>query len=121
MFLRIFGAILTLLGLVLSFNPNLISSSHLPQDAYQAIEGRIKWGVVLGFGLFFLLHHRFVPWLPTISALVCALAMGVLLTRLIGIAQEGHFVKQWMWAGIELFVVLFFGYIYIKQRSKIYN
>lgn len=50
--LKIAGIILVVIGLILAYKPNLITSS-LATDPYQMIEKRVKWGFVIGLGICF--------------------------------------------------------------------
>ncbi len=115
--LNILGVILFIAGLALAYNPELISSSPMPTDAYQSIEKRVKWGFVMGFGILLLFHHQLVPWLLTASALLLALTIGIVLARLLGIFLDGVVAKQFLWLGIELVALVLFGFWYWKQST----
>lgn len=51
-FLKIIGGILLIEGCILAYKPNSISKIPLPENSYQLIEMRVKWGFLIGLGIF---------------------------------------------------------------------
>ncbi|MCH2108401.1 MAG: hypothetical protein MK135_03670 [Polyangiaceae bacterium] len=115
--LKIFAGAMVLVGLVLAVNPELLGDRPLPSDPYEAIERRVTWGKVVGLGLVPLFHFSLRPWMPTIAATLSSLVAGYLVTRLIGIALDGSVAKQWMYAGIELLLLLPLVWWYLRTRT----
>src|SRR5690606_19017635 len=113
--IKVLGVILVAAGLVLAINPDFLLKSPAPVDAYQLIEKRVKWGFLIGFGILLIIHHQFTPWSFTASALLFSLTLGIVLARFLGIVLDGAFAKQFLWLGIELFILAGFGFWYWKQ------
>lgn len=116
-FLQVAGVITILIGGVLSYHPELVTSAPIPDDPFQAIERRVRWGFVMGLGMLLLFHHQVTPLLFTFAALGMTLTLGALIARLIGIALDGSVLRQWMWVLIELILVIGFAVWYAKQYS----
>jgi len=102
---------------VLSYNPELVSNKPIPTDPFQAVERRIWWGLLIGFGLFALLHHQLHPIWLTVAALLSALTLGLIIARLMGIVLDGSTNKQWLWVGVEVVALAAFLFWYWKLRS----
>ena len=116
---RILGGILIVAGLILIANPELVSNKPVPTDIFEAIERRLWWGLIVGFGVLFLFHHQLRPWLLTLAATLLALVFGLLVARLLGILLDGSVLKQWLYVGIELVILapLFWWYLRLRERS----
>lgn len=115
--LKIIGFVILLIGVVLTYNPELISSKPLAESSFEATERRVLWGLLIGAGLLLLLHHQLQPWLLTLAATGFALTFGVLIARLIGVAIDGSSLKQWYWIGAELMILAIFAFGYIKHEA----
>ena len=115
--LQIVGFLVLLAGFVLTYNPELVSNKPIPEDTFRAIERRVWWGLLIGFGLLFMFHHQFKPYLFTLAATGMTLTLGVLISRMMGIALDGSVPKQWVWVAVEIVMVLAFGIWYVKQRT----
>jgi cell division protein FtsW (lipid II flippase) len=117
--LRIFGGLLALGGLVLIFAPTLAYDPGPPPDAFAAVERRIPWGALLGFGLLLVFRTRLMPWAATVASFVLWMVVGVIIARLAGMALDGAGGgKQWMWVGVEAVVAGIAGaYLYHKSKS----
>jgi len=113
--LKIAGFIIVILGLLLTYNPELVSSKAIPEDVFQASERRVLWGLLLGVGLLLLFHHQLQPWLLTLAATGFALTFGALVARFVGIAMDGSVIKQWYWVGAELVILAVFAFAYVKH------
>lgn len=114
---RLAGVVLFIVGIVLAYNPELVSKKPVPADAFEAIERRIGWGLFIGFGILLQFHHKLLPWQPTVSATLLSLLVGLLIARLIGIALDGAVAKQWMNVGVELIVMAPLAWWYRKVRA----
>jgi len=114
--LRLIGGLLIAIGLVLVWNPELISNKPIPTDTFHAVERRIWWGLFIGFGVLLMFHHQLLPWASTISATLLSLLIGLLVARLIGIALDGSVTKQWINVGIELVIMAPLLWWYLKVR-----
>lgn len=116
-FLQIMGSILLLAGFVFTYSPELVSHKPIPEDTFRAIERRVWWGLLIGLGILFMFHHQIKPYLFTAAALGMTLTLGILVSRLMGIALDGSVPRQWMWVAVELVMVIGFGVWYAKQRT----
>ena len=115
--LKVFGAVLIFLGIVLAVNPELVSNKPVPSDTFEAVERRIWWGLFIGVGILLQFHHQMLPWQPTLSATCASLLVGLLIARFIGIALDGSVAKQWVNVGIELVLLAPFVWWYIRVRT----
>ena len=101
--LRIFGIVLSGLGLLASASPGwfepLIGAST--EDAYQAVERRVRGGMLAGVGLAFIARTELRPWADTIAYGVFYVLLGALLARLLGLAIEGTHPRQWLLVAVE--------------------
>ena len=115
--LRCFGILIILIGIVLVVNPELISNKPIPDDTFQAIERRIWWGLLIGFGSLLLFHHQLQPWMTTIAAASASLMFGLLIARLIGIMLDGLVAKQWLNVAIEVILLAPLVWWYLSTHS----
>ena len=116
--LRLFGGVLLLAGLALVVNPELVSSKPVPQDRFEAVERRIWWGLLIGFGALLQFHHQIRPWLRTLVVTCCWLLIGLLAARLIWIALDGSVIRQWYLVGIECVILAAFVFWYFQLRGQ---
>ena len=114
---RALGGVAIVVGVVLAWNPELVTGKPVPEDAFEATERRIWWGLIIGFGTLLLFHHRLQPWTATVAATASALMFGLLVARLIGIALDGSVVKQWINVGIELVILAPLVWWYLRVRA----
>jgi hypothetical protein len=127
---RIFGIVLALVGVVAALFPGpfgtLTGGPLPPADVFEAVERRIRGGMVLGVGLAFVAVTSLRPWstsLPT--ALVCFLA-GVLAVRLLGLFVDGIDPRQWLWVAAEALLIAIaavwlFGATARPERGQIHS
>jgi hypothetical protein len=116
-FSRILGFAILIAGVVLSCNPEFVSNKPVPEDVFEAVERRIKWGVVVGFGLLFIFHTQLRPWLGTVAAIGVALTVGILIARFIGIVLDGSVPRQWFWMAVEFVVLIPLWFWYVRQST----
>ncbi len=114
--LKILGVIILIIGFSLTFKPDLFSKLSTPIDGYQMIEKRVKWGALIGFGLFLIFFTDWTSWRLIVSGLPFALTAGIITARLTGFVLDGFFTRQLWWLLIECAALILLGYIYFKQK-----
>lgn len=117
MVLQIIGLIVLISGFVLTYNPELVSNKPVPEDTFRAIERRVWWGLLIGFGSMLIFHQQVKPYLLTMAVLCITLTSGVLISRLMGIFLDGSVPRQWMWVAVEVVMIIAFAIWYVKQRA----
>ena len=115
--LRLIGLLVLVSGFLMAWNPELVSSSPIPEDAFKAVERRIKWGLMIGLGILLLFHHQLKPWLLTVSAVGASLTFGMLTARVMGIVLDGSTLKQWYWVSAECVAFAGLLFWYFKQSA----
>lgn len=103
---RVVGLAVLAVGLLLAYDPELVTGEAIPEATFEAVERRIVWGVPIGIGILLLFHFQLTPWLRTVAAVGCALTLGLLIARLLGIAIDGSVARQWYWVGVEFVMVV---------------
>ena len=114
--LRVLGSALILIGIVIVSNPELIVNKPVPTDPFLAVERRIWWGLIVGFGILLLFHHQLLPWQPTLAATLASLLVGLLIARFIGIALDGPPARQWLYVAIEVVILVPLVWWYLKVK-----
>lgn len=103
--LRIVGIVMAALGSVMAALPDwfgpLTGAGEPAANTFEAIERRIRGGMLLGFGLCFIARTELRPWSMTIASLVLYFMLGALLARLLGLVVEGNDAKQWLLVAVE--------------------
>ena len=107
--LRILGIVLAVAGIALAafpawFGP-LTGGSDPPADAFEAVERRVRGGMVLGVGLVLIAVTALRPWSISIPSAVFYLMAGALAARLLGLIVDGAVPKQWLLVGVETVVM----------------
>ncbi len=115
--LRGIGIALIIAGIVLVANPELVSNKAIPDNTFEAIERRIWWGLLIGFGCLLMFHHQLQPWVTSLAAASASLMFGLLVARLIGIMLDGSVAKQWLNVGIELILLVPLVWWYLSVRA----
>ncbi|BEU03591.1 hypothetical protein OAG1_23910 [Agarivorans sp. OAG1] len=115
--LRGIGIVLIIAGIVLVSNPELVSNKAIPDNTFDAIERRIWWGLLIGFGCLLMFHHQFQPWVTSLAATSASLMFGLLVARLIGIMLDGSVTKQWLYVGLELVLLAPLVWWYLRVRA----
>ncbi|AWI81037.1 hypothetical protein CEW87_17695 [Parazoarcus communis] len=107
--LRIFGIALAILGAVAAAFPNwfglFTGAPEAPTDAYEAIERRVRGGMLFGVGLCFIAVTALRPWSTSIPTAVFYFMTGALAARLLGLLVHGPVTKQWLWVVVEAVVM----------------
>ena len=74
-------------------------------DAFEAVERRVRGGMVLGVGLIFIARTELRPWSLTIASVIFYFVLGALVARIYGIIIEGATPKQWMLSAVEAVIM----------------
>lgn len=82
------------------FGP-LTGGPEPPADAFEAIERRIRGGMVLGAGLVLIARTALRPWSVTIASVLFYVLLGALLARVLGLMIEGNDSRQWLYVALE--------------------
>ena len=106
---RVFGIVLAVLGVAAAIFPNgfgaLTGGPAPPADAFEAIERRVRGGMLLGLGLCFIAITALRPWSTSIPTAVFYFMIGALAARLLGLIIEGAVAKQWLLVAVEAVVM----------------
>lgn len=102
---RIFGIALALFGVVVTIFPGwfgpLTGGPEPAVDVFEAIERRVRGGMILGVGLTFIAVTALRPWSTSIPSAIFYFMTGALAARLFGIIVEGIVPKQWLLVAVE--------------------
>lgn len=102
---RIFGIVLAVVGVVVAIFPGwfgpLTGGPEPPVDVFEAVERRVRGGMVLGVGLAFIAVTALRPWSVSIPSAVFYFMTGALAARLVGIIVDGVVPKQWALVAVE--------------------
>ena len=82
------------------FEP-LTGGPEPPADTFEAIERRVRGGMVLGIGLALIARTELRPWSVTIASVIFYFILGALLARVLGLIIEGIVARQWMLMAVE--------------------
>lgn len=106
---RILGVILAPLGAIGSIFPHwavpLTRAAEPTLDLFEAIERRVRAGMLLGLGLALIAVPSLRPWSTSIPTAIVYFAAGVLATRVLGLAMDGSVPKQWLLVAVETIVM----------------
>lgn len=114
--IKILGIILCIAGFLLTLKPDLLGKYPPSVDAYRMIEKRVRWGLLIGLGLFLIFYSNRNSWGLNITTLFLALTFGIIISRLTGFVKDGFFVQQLWWLIMEIVALLFFSFLYWKQK-----
>lgn len=117
--LKILALILILGGLIMTYKPGLISHSPVQGIGYELIEKRVKWGFLIGLGIFLMFHPQWADWVLTVWALLSALMIGIIIARLFGFVLDGLFAKQVLWLLIEVAILGVVVFLYWRQKAAL--
>lgn len=103
--LRVVGFVLVVAGAIAAAFPGwfgpLTGGPGPPPDVYEAIERRIRGGMVLGVGLSLVAIPALRPWSTSIPSAILYFMTGALAARLYGLIFDGSDPKQWLWVAVE--------------------
>ena len=115
--LRVLGVLGAIAGLVLSTVPTLVSDPGPAADSHEAIERRVWWGALTGFGVLLATLRSVRPWSIAFASFVFWIVAGFLAARVIGLVLDGtDSSKQWMWTAIEVGICCVAA-IYLRRRG----
>ena len=102
---RVFGIALAVLGVVAAtflrwFGP-LTGGPEPPLDLFEAVERRVRAGMLLGVGLCFVAITALRPWSTSIPMAIFCFMTGALAARLLGLLVDGTVPKQWLLVAVE--------------------
>ncbi|MEM7157623.1 MAG: hypothetical protein AAF799_32585 [Myxococcota bacterium] len=107
--LRMVGVVMAVLGIVMAAFPGwfggLTGGPEPAADTFEAIERRVRGGMVLGVGLIFIARTELRPWSVTIASVLFYFMLGALLARVLGLIVDGVVAKQWSLVAIEVGVM----------------
>lgn len=91
----------------ISVAPWIVDDLSAIENKFQLIEKRIKWGIILGIGLFSQFQIDYNSTSIVIIGLVLWINIGILFARIAGISTEDITNKwQWLWVIVELLVAV---------------
>lgn len=106
---RIIGIILALVGAIATVFPHwipfLTKATEPTLDIFEAIERRVRAGMLLGVGLAFIGVTNLRPWSISIPSAIVYGACGALGARIFGIMVDGAVPKQWQYVAIEAVIL----------------
>ncbi|NNF29524.1 MAG: DUF4345 family protein [Gemmatimonadetes bacterium] len=106
---HIFGIAMAVLGVVAAVFPNwfgpLTGGPEPPADVFEAVERRVRGGMLLGVGLSFIAITALRPWSTSIPTAVFYFMAGALAARLLGLLVDGAVPKQWLLVAVEAVVM----------------
>lgn len=116
--LRVLGGVAVLVGLVLSVEPGFVTDFKPTDDLFERIERHVRWGLLVGIGLLFVVRTKRKPWGESIAHLVLWVVVGYLAMRFVGIALEGAgSEQQWILVAVEIAILPFpLSYLWWARR-----
>lgn len=107
--LKILGMVVAGVGVVAAVFPDwfgpLTGGPEPPADVHEAIERRVRGGMVLGVGLIFIAVTALRPWSTSIPSAIFYFMAGALAARLLGLLVDGAVPKQWLLVAVETAVM----------------
>lgn len=70
-------------------------------DVFEAVERRVRGGMVLGVGLCFVAIPALRPWSVSLPTALFYLMAGALAARLLGLLVDGAVPRQWLLVAVE--------------------
>ncbi|NNF57259.1 MAG: DUF4345 family protein [Rhodothermaceae bacterium] len=106
---HIVGIALVVLGALAAVFPTwfgpLTGGPEPPGDVFEAVERRVRGGMLLGVGLCFIALTALRPWSTSIPTAVFYVMAGALAARLLGLLVDGAVPKQWLLVAVEAVVM----------------
>jgi hypothetical protein len=105
----LFGIALAVLGVAAAAFPGwfgpLTGGPEPPVGVFEAVERRVRGGMVLGVGLSCLALNALRPWSTSLPTALFYLMAGALAARLLGLLVDGVVPKQWLLVAVEAVVM----------------
>jgi len=102
---RIFGIVVAVFGIVAAIFPDwfgfLTRGGEPTVDLHEAVERRVRGGMVLSVGLMFIAITSLRPWSTSIPLMIFYFMTGALAARLLGLIVDGVTPKQWLLVAVE--------------------
>ncbi len=106
---RIFGIVLAVLGVLAAIFPSwfapLTGGAAPAVDVFEAVERRVRAGMLLGVGLCFIAIPALRPWSTSVPTAILYFVTGALAARLLGIVVDGAVSKQWLLVAVEAVIM----------------
>lgn len=106
---RILGIVLAVVGVVAAIVPGwfgpLTGGPEPPADVFQAVERRVRGGMVLGVGLILIAVTALRPWSTSIPSALFYFMTGALAARILGLLVDGVVPRQWLLVGAEAIIM----------------
>ena len=105
---HIVGAVLSLLGIAAAVFPDAfgpLTGGGPPADVFEAVERRVRGGMVLGVGLCFFAIPALRPWSVSLPTALFYVMTGALAARLLGLMVDGVVPRQWLLVAVEAAVM----------------
>ena len=101
--LQIAGTALSVLGVAAALAPDLFGplTGATSADLFEAVERRVRGGMVLGVGLCLLAVPALRPWSASVPMALFYFMVGALAARLFGLVVDGAVPRQWLLAAVE--------------------
>ncbi|MEM6931205.1 MAG: hypothetical protein AAF602_30015 [Myxococcota bacterium] len=114
------GLIIAVVGVVASVFPDWFGplTGAPTEDVFEAVERRVRGGMVLGVGMILIGVTTLRPWSTSIPTAILLFVTGALAMRILGIVIDGGVPKQWMWVALEVLVIVVAGaWLWWRGRS----
>lgn len=100
---RIFGIVLAIVGVAAAAFPGWFGplTGAAPADLFEAVERRVRGGMLLGVGLSFIAIPALRPWSTSVPSVIFYFMAGALAARLLGMVVDGIVAKQWLLVAVE--------------------
>ena len=99
---RILGIALALIGVIATLFPAWLApitgAAEPTTDLFEAVERRVRGGMILSVGLIFISVTALRPWSTSIPTAIFFFITGALAARLYGMVVDGAVAKQWLWS-----------------------
>lgn len=118
---RVIGVLVAVVGVVASAFPDWFGplTGAPTVDVFEAVERRVRGGMVLGVGLALIAVPALRPWSTSIPLAIFCFMTGALAARLLGMVVDGVVPRQWMLVGVEaVFMALAAFWLWWKTGSS---
>ena len=106
---HVIGTVLSVVGVAAAVAPEwfgpLTGGPAPPGDVFEAVERRVRGGMVLGLGLCVFAIPALRPWSVSVPTALFYLMAGALAARMLGLLVDGAVPKQWLLVAVEAAVM----------------